>query len=162
MAPKIQKGAPPVTKSSGNVFTDLNVPNADEELKKAQDESHQGASVVISGASGDHGHGYVDQREGERDEGSDDGDADEDERDCDKIDHLLVMYKPYPTMGRIVHFFAPQHFPEAVPAMITRVHNATLVDLTVFPPGQNPTFAMRVAEGAADGEGRRWFWPPRD
>lgn len=68
-----------------------------------------------------------------------------------------------PSIGRIVHSQAHgspngQHKAEARPAIISKVHSETEVDLTVF----NPTglFFNRCSLGGPDVPGS-WFWPPR-
>jgi hypothetical protein len=80
-----------------------------------------------------------------------------------------------PTVGRIV-LFASDAYPEPQAAIITRVHNYAEVDLTVFRAPMDPMATAtsddqerakgkpisgyKVAEGAVNGIGRRWFWPP--
>lgn len=63
-----------------------------------------------------------------------------------------------PTVGRVVTFRQPGRDAE-IAAMITGVHNATLVDLAVFFPGEAPTFAVHVCEGVPGSNQRCWHWP---
>lgn len=69
-----------------------------------------------------------------------------------------------PSIGRVVHYQAHgspngQHKSEPRAAIITRVHNATCVDLCVL----NPTglfFNSSCVEGSPEAPGT-WYWPPR-
>lgn len=82
-----------------------------------------------------------------------------------------------PSVGRIVLFISDK-FDEPQAAIITGVHDARTVDLTVFrrplsPEGRTttdddgratgkPISGYKVPYGPANGTGRRWFWPPRN
>lgn len=69
----------------------------------------------------------------------------------------------HPTLGRIVHYrFRAGDTPRA--AIVTSVNPdaPAIVDLTVFPPGNNPYPVARVPHGDDPGAPRGyWTWPPR-
>jgi len=51
-----------------------------------------------------------------------------------------------------------------VPAIVTKVHSDTLVDLTAFPPASVGDTVTRHVASAALGDAeteRSWFWPER-
>lgn len=62
-----------------------------------------------------------------------------------------------PTIGRIVHYFAPGS-EKPLAAMVTAADNM-IATLTVFPPGGAPFVAPSVS--AVGGTTGRWAWPPR-
>jgi hypothetical protein len=71
-----------------------------------------------------------------------------------------------PSIGRIVHFFIrefsvenPKCVLRPYPAIITKVHSSTLVDLVVFGGEFNGQEQTSVLFG--NGELRTWAWPPR-
>lgn len=70
-----------------------------------------------------------------------------------------------PSVGRIVHFFVRDYsfgqdgVLRGYPAIITKVHNDTLVDLVPFGGEFNGVEQTSVSFG--DGEVRTWVWPPR-
>ena len=61
-----------------------------------------------------------------------------------------------PSVGRIVIFNAGEE--SEAPAIITKVHNDTCVNLTVFGSNVQPTTNSSVVLGHA---GYGWSWPPR-
>lgn len=78
-----------------------------------------------------------------------------------------------PSVGRIVHYFAPRYSVDApahlggqptgsrvLPAIITYVHNEELVDLVIFGSFENgeEKTSVRINDQALPGT---WFWPPR-
>ena len=64
-----------------------------------------------------------------------------------------------PTVGRIVHFRTYSN-DEVEPAIITKVHNDTCVNLRIFSDSQphNDEFRISVTQGDSRGQ---WNWPPR-
>jgi hypothetical protein len=60
-----------------------------------------------------------------------------------------------PSIGRIVHY---HHMEGTFPAIITKVHNATCVDLQVF--GPEGGLLNSVCEGGPNLQ-HTWSWPPR-
>ena len=66
-----------------------------------------------------------------------------------------------PSIGRIVHFAFGTSEEEKfwVPAVVTRVHNATCVNLRAFGDDScNSTWHTSVCQGEDVGS---WRWPPR-
>lgn len=68
------------------------------------------------------------------------------------------MTTQQPSIGRIVHFAAPGGIR---PAIITKVHSESQVDLEVFGLGDDPEGCLPalVNLGGPDTP-RTWFWPP--
>jgi hypothetical protein len=63
-----------------------------------------------------------------------------------------------PTIGRIVHYHVGTEGQDVLPAIITKVHNATCVDLEVFGVG-----GYRLPTSVIQGDGpSQWSWPPRN
>lgn len=76
--------------------------------------------------------------------------------------HVLELHDMEPTVGRIVHYFFKAYsidgeVTEMLPAIITKVHSSTLVNLGVF--ADDYIHVTSVPFG--DGEPRTWVWPPR-
>jgi hypothetical protein len=68
-----------------------------------------------------------------------------------------------PTVGRIVHYQSygspgGEYVSEPRAAIITKVHNATCVDLCVLNP-EGMFFNRSVVQGITGG---KWNWPPRE
>lgn len=68
-----------------------------------------------------------------------------------------------PSIGRIVHVSGSGHEMgrPAVAGMITAEYGTDMVDITIFPPGQQPIPLFSVSYSENEGSGMRWFWPPR-
>jgi hypothetical protein len=70
-----------------------------------------------------------------------------------------------PTVGRIVHFH--DHDQQPLAAMVVKVWNEHMVDLTVFSEG-GTTYARTsinhesLVAGASEYLGIFWCWPPRE
>ena len=72
-----------------------------------------------------------------------------------------------PSVGRIVHFIPRDYTAgpspvagEPLAAIITRVHNESLVNLTVFNPDGSIEGLTSVPFGD-DNRENTWIWPPR-
>jgi hypothetical protein len=78
--------------------------------------------------------------------------AEEDDADDEETDEVHTA--PTPSVGRIVHTL-PGTPDGPIPAIITRVHSPTCVNLTVFGDGQAPHFLSSAVLG------EQWAWPPR-
>lgn len=76
-----------------------------------------------------------------------------------------------PTVGRIVHYFAPRYSiaphlgsgvpdeVELLPAIIEKVHSESLVNLRIL---GGPEFGeKKTSVRFGDGEPNTWVWPPR-
>ena len=72
-----------------------------------------------------------------------------------------------PSVGRIVHYFTPRYSviesealePELVPAIITKVHTPTCVNLAIL---GHPGFGDDIrSSDLGEGEPGTWCWPPR-
>ena len=71
-----------------------------------------------------------------------------------------------PSVGRIVHFDSPDrgqrgYSEDPVPAIITRVWDGDVVDLTIFRVMMEPLVLASVSYSEDPTHGMRWFWPPR-
>jgi hypothetical protein len=65
-----------------------------------------------------------------------------------------------PSIGRIVHLFALDDDGAVAshPAIVTKVHNATLLALCAFHPGGGTYSVSSASMGTSPGQ---WAWPPR-
>ncbi len=71
---------------------------------------------------------------------------------------------PAPTVGRIVHFWAPDGVANPLAAIIVRVHSDTCVNLSVFDDGTARYTAGGVnsaVKRTAAAEPGAWDWPAR-
>lgn len=67
-----------------------------------------------------------------------------------------------PSVGRIVHFRETGkawNGSETCPAIITKVHSDTCVNLTVFPDAHSPFTVAAVCNVGKDMQ--RWSWPEK-
>lgn len=71
----------------------------------------------------------------------------------------MVTSPPKPTVGRIVHFNAPNTEGGSDPqaAIIVAVHGDSVVNLVRFMPDGQSIAMLMVANGAAPSQ---WSWPP--
>jgi hypothetical protein len=77
---------------------------------------------------------------------------------------LVKELTQQPSVGRIVHFICSDNV--RVPAIITKVHNATCVNLRVFfncntPETDQDFFNSSTFDNRSDATYGTWCWPPK-
>lgn len=65
-----------------------------------------------------------------------------------------------PTVGRIVNYVS--YGGALWPALITRVHNATLINAYVFPGDGSPAVAVTKLRFSGEAKPNSWHWPVRE